>query len=232
MKRLPRLFASLAAAIALTGAAHAQAVQGLDGRWEGKITLPNGADLTGVFRVETKNGVTTAVMDSVEQGARDIPATVTRTDDKVVFSVPTALLTYSATLSADGKTLTGDLAQGGGSVPYTMTQKPASTVAALTGPAIAGLDGAWEGPLSTIGGNIPLIFRLSTAGGKTTTLIDIPLQNINGMAALASRDGQTVTIDIRVISATFVGELSADSKSISGTWSQGDNSLPLVVTKQ
>jgi hypothetical protein len=105
-------------------------------------------------------------------------------------------------------------------------------VAALTGPAIAGLDGAWEGTLSTIGGNIPLIFRLSTAGGKTTTLIDIPLQNIDGMAALASRDGQTVTIDIRVISATFVGELSADSKSISGTWSQGDNSLPLVVTKQ
>lgn len=232
MKHLPNILASLTFALVLSGAAYAQAVQGLDGRWEGKITLGNGAVITGVFRVTTKDGKTTTVMDSPDQGAKDIPAAVTRTGDKVVFEVATAGVTYTANLSADGKTLAGEMSQGGGSVPLTMTQKPASATAALTTPAVAGLDGRWEGALSTPVGDMPIVFRVSTAAGKTTTLMDSPSENISGIPSLAKRDGQKISIGIPGIAAQFEGELAADGKTINGFWNQSGQSLTLILTKK
>jgi hypothetical protein len=130
--KLPSTLSALA--FALAGAAHAQAVQGLDGRWEGPVDLPTGATVTGVFRVETKNGVTTAVMDVPEQGARDLPATLKRDGSKVVFDVASIGLNYTAALSSDGKTMTGDMGQGGGAIPVTL--KHASNSAAYVSTVI------------------------------------------------------------------------------------------------
>ena len=56
------------------GAAHAQVVAGLDGRWEGSLDTPEGP-LPVVLRVSTTAGKTTTVLDSPTQGAMDIPAT-------------------------------------------------------------------------------------------------------------------------------------------------------------
>jgi len=231
-KCLRSTLAALGLAITLAGAAHAQAVQGIDGRWEGPVVLGNGMQITAVFRATTKDGVTTTVFDSPEQGAKDIPAMAKREGDTVTFEIPAAMLTYTARLSADGKTLTGDMAQGGGSVPVTMTQKPASAVAAFTTPAVVGFDGRWEGSLDTPVGPLGVIFRASTDGGKTTTLMDVPAQNASDIPGMAKRDGQKVTIDVPGVGGSFSGELSADGKSINGFWDQLGQSLPLVLAKK
>lgn len=232
MKRLHSTLAALGLAITLAGAAHAQVVQGIDGRWEGPVELGNGMKITAVFRAATKDGVTTTVFDSPEQGAKDIPATAKREGETITFEIPTAMIVYTAKLSADGKTLTGDMAQGGGSVPVTMTQKPASAVAAFTTPAVAGFDGRWEGAIDTPVGPLGVVFRASTAGDKTTTLMDVPAQGASDIPGMAKRDGQKLTIDVPGVGGSFSGELSADGKSINGFWDQLGQSMALVLAKK
>jgi hypothetical protein len=229
---MKRLASALLLALALAIPAHAQAVQGIDGRWEGPVTLGNGMKITAVFRATTKDGATTVVFDSPEQGAKDIPATAKREGDTVTFEIPAAMVVYTAKLSADGKTLTGDMAQGGGSVPVTMTQKPASAAAPMTTPAVAGLDGTWEGSIDTGVGSLGVIFRASTAGGKTTTLMDVPMQNASNIPALAKRDGQKVTLEVPGVGGSFTGDLSSDGKTLTGFWDQAGMSMPLTITKK
>ena len=115
--------AALGAALALAGAAHAQAVPGLDGRWEG--TLDAGvAVLKIVFRVETKTDATTLLLDSPDQGANGIPTTDLKRDgQKVSFEVPAVAGGYAGTLLADGKSLEGTWSQNGMNLPLNMTKK-------------------------------------------------------------------------------------------------------------
>ena len=134
------LLRSTLAAIALTftaAPALAQTQPSIDGRWEGPVDLPNGTTITAVFRVA--GNATTAVFDSPEQGAKGIEATVTRDGPKVTLTVPMAMLVYNATLSADGKTLSGGMSQGGGVLSVTMVQKAEGPRTFMTGPAVQDL---------------------------------------------------------------------------------------------
>ena len=230
--KIRQTLAAFAVALSLAGAAHAQAVQGLDGRWEGPVVTPDGTQITGVFRVTTANGVTSAVFDSPEQGAKDIPATVAREGETVTFAIPMAMVTYTAKLSADGKTLTGDMAQGGGSVPVTMTQKPASAYVPPAGPLVQGLDGRWEGSIETALGNLPVVFRVSSSNGKTTTLLDSPTQGATDIPATAKREAQQVTIDAPGVRGVFSATLSEDGKTLAGFWDQLGQSMSLTMTKK
>lgn len=225
--KLHPVLASLVFTLGLSGLAYAQVIPGLDGRWEGVIERPGDSKITGVFRVETKDGKTSAVFDSPDQGARGIEATVKREGDKVTLGVPMAGLVYNATLSADGKTLAGDVAQGGGAVPMTMKQKAAAPPP--TTPAVAGLDGQWEG---VIAGSLPLVMRISTANGKTTTLTDSPSQGATDIPALTKRDGQKVVVELPGLSGVYNATLSADGKTLSGFWDQAGQSLELTLTKK
>ena len=229
---MKRLLTALSAALLLASPAFAQAVQGLDGRWEGPMELGNGVKLTGVFRITTKDGKTTVLMDSPEQGAKDIPATVKREGDTVTFSVPTGGLTYTAKLSADGKTMSGNMSQGAGSIPVTMAQKPAGAATAITTPAVQGLDGRWEGTMATPGGDLLVALRIATAAGKTTTFLDSITQNANDIPALTTRAGQEVTVDVPGVGGKYTGTLSADGKTIDGFWDQNGATLDLKVTRK
>lgn len=120
MKRL--LLASLALSFSLAGAAYAQVVSGLDGRWEGNVETPSGP-LPVVLRVATAAGKTTTLLDSPTQQAMDIPATATKDGQKVAIEVAAVGGTYAGTLSADGKTITGTWSQSGVNLPLNWTKK-------------------------------------------------------------------------------------------------------------
>jgi uncharacterized protein (TIGR03435 family) len=44
-------------------------------------------------------------------------------------------------------------------------------------------------------------------------------------------DGTTVKMTLTMIAGTYEGKLSPDGKTITGTWSQGPNPLPLILTR-
>ena len=122
MKRLPLILASLALSIGLAGAAHAQVVPGLDGRWEGSLDTPAGP-LPVVMRVSTAAGKTTAVLDSPTQQAMDIPAVAARDGQKVTLDVAAVGGNYAGTLAADGKSIDGEWSQNGVNLALKLTKK-------------------------------------------------------------------------------------------------------------
>lgn len=102
----------------------------------------------------------------------------------------------------------------------------------VAGPAIAGLDGRWEGSIDTPEGALPGVFRISTAGDKTTTLMDSPSQGAFGIPALTKRDGNSIVIDMPIVGGNFTGELAADGATITGAWHQNGMDFPLVLTRK
>lgn len=83
------------------------------------------------------------------------------------------------------------------------------------------------------GASLTIVFNIATNDGQTNVTLDSPDQGATGIpVAGIERDGQSVSMDVQIVMGKYDGKLSDDGKSISGTWSQGGNSLPLTVTKQ
>jgi hypothetical protein len=124
MMRLPSLIASLAAALALAGAAYAQEVKGVDGDWTGKLDVGGGQTLTVIFHIKTADGKTGVTLDSPDQGAAGIPvAGIKRDGQKVSMDVQAVMGGYEGTLAADGKSIAGTWSQGGAQLPLVVTKK-------------------------------------------------------------------------------------------------------------
>jgi hypothetical protein len=111
----------LAATLALAGPAMAQAY---DGDWAG--TLQAGAQkLRLALHVKTEGGATTAILDSLDQGAT-LDATAVKTDSgelSILFLAAGGEL--KAKLAPDGQSLVGSWVQGA-SLPITLTKQPAA----------------------------------------------------------------------------------------------------------
>lgn len=115
--------ATLAAFIAATPAA-AQA-QVYDGDWEGVLQVPNGAKLRLALHVKTEGGATTAVLDSLDQGA-SIPASAVKTEGGQLEVLFLAIMgELKGKLSADGKQIEASWTQGG-TLPLILTKAAAS----------------------------------------------------------------------------------------------------------
>jgi fermentation-respiration switch protein FrsA (DUF1100 family) len=99
--------------MAMTVPAVAQAVSGLDGDWDGALSVTGGIKLRLSLHVESHDGSTTATLTSLDQGNAKIPAAaITRDGDVVSLDVPALHAGFKGTLSRDGGTIDGTWAQG------------------------------------------------------------------------------------------------------------------------
>ena len=94
----------------------------LVGFWFGTLQV-GPIKLRLAFAVTQTDGVLGAKLDSLDQGARNLPfSSVDNKDGRVSIANNAIGITYSAKLSADGKTLTGDWEQGKQKLPLTMAR--------------------------------------------------------------------------------------------------------------
>lgn len=125
---MTRHWLALAAALCLTApvamsparavAAVAAEAPQLVGRWEGPLSLPSGASIRFLLRVDATGA---AVIDSPDQGAISIPAADLALDGGVVrFTVPAVHGGFEGALSDDGTTITGTLSQGPARMPLVL----------------------------------------------------------------------------------------------------------------
>lgn len=115
-----------------TGTAQAQS---LAGNWQG--TLAAGPQQLRIVFVLTSNaagGGYTATMYSIDQGAGGVAANVTAQGGTVRLAVATIGATFEGRLSADGNSIVGTFAQGGGSLPFTLERATTETAWALPAP--------------------------------------------------------------------------------------------------
>jgi pimeloyl-ACP methyl ester carboxylesterase len=92
--------------------------KGVEGIWEGPLKI-GAIELRLAFKVKKdKDDKLTATMDSIDQGAKDVPiAEVSFEGRKLTLADPKMKAKYVATLSEDGQTLKGDWEQSGLKLP-------------------------------------------------------------------------------------------------------------------
>jgi CubicO group peptidase (beta-lactamase class C family) len=165
-------------------------------------------------------------LDSLDQGALGIPCSeFVLSGAQFGFNVPAVSGTYSGTVSADGKTITGTWDQGK-PMPLVLTQTAAQT---KTEPAFVAaekpspVDGDWKGAIDTPGGQLPAIIHVkSDRSGKEYVAFDSPSQNAFGLTGdNATLKGDQFSFDLTIVHGHYEGKLSADGKTITGTWNQG-----------
>lgn len=85
--------------------------------------------------------------------------------------------------------------------------------------------GSWKGNLNVQGIELPLVFHLD----DENPTVDSPAQGAEGIPMQLERSGETISIKIPMVGASFQGTLKGDK--IEGTFTQNGFSFPLTLTR-
>lgn len=210
----------------------------LEGAWNGKLALAGGS-VTVVTRFKPNDkGELVSTISVVEQGSVEIPISdIEFADNKLSFRVPRVNASYSGTL-ANG-TITGTFKQPGPGMPpdgLPLALKRgdvAAQVHALTlaSSAFAAVSGQWKGVLQGPRGPLNIVLRFETnTNGQYVAFLDSPDQAARGIPVTeASLEGNKLKVTVGQL-GSLEGTM-ANGKTLTGTWMQGGQSLPITLTR-
>jgi hypothetical protein len=211
----------------------AASLKPLLGSWVGTVKPEPNVALTVVIHFQTsKVGAFTGLLDIPDQGAKDLPLTdIALENGRVTFKIPVAKGDFSGKLSATG--ITGSVKQAGQDKEIQLdlvkgTYAPPAPVVKIPPEAVKQLLGRWTGQVA----NIPMVIRFEqNAAGKIVVLMDSPTQNAKDIPVSSTTfaDGK-LSLKVARVLGEYVGTLNGNK--IDGTWTQGGNKLPLVLTKE
>jgi pimeloyl-ACP methyl ester carboxylesterase len=215
-------FAGLMMARAPASAAHAQDAAG---SWHGAIHLPSGDHRLAV-EITGKPGAYAGTVLSPEVNDRAaVLNTVKVADGKLSFTLDSIKATFTGRWDAASSSWIGAWSQGQ-DYPVTLAKGPLEPR-----PAVAGLDGTWEGAVTLPGGlKLRIVLHIHTSASGTIVLMDSPDQMAMGIPIpVLTRDGPKVAFQIPLARASYEGVLDGGGKAIKGTWTQGA-AVPLDFT--
>jgi hypothetical protein len=220
------------------------ATNDVTGNWQGTLDM-GAAKLRLVFKVsKTASGELTAKLDSLDQGARDIPADPVTVSNKTLrMEVKSVKGLYVGTLDATGTKATGLWSQGPAVLPLSLekggtnviaeAEKLSSEELAANKQAAERMAGTWNGTLSTGTDDLRLRLNISkTPAGGATGTIDSMDQGANGIPISAIKlKGDKFRFEAKGVGGVYEGTLSTNGATIKGEWQQGGGELPLEFTK-
>jgi hypothetical protein len=213
-----------------------EAVASLLGQWHGKLQGP-GIVLNMVFYFERNEaGEFVGSLQQIDTSPNKTPMTdISFENNELFFRVPAARAEYSATFADGG--FNGHLKQGAQNMELNVVKGEyvAEAIALALSPAdFAKLAGEWSGTLTPPGGagelTLIMTFKRDETGAIAGTFQSPQQGNALLKITTASLTGNTLAVALTVPPASFTGEL--DGTDITGTWSQGPASIPLVLTKK
>ncbi|NNK49142.1 MAG: alpha/beta fold hydrolase [Gemmatimonadetes bacterium] len=92
--------------------------------------------------------------------------------------------------------------------------------------------GTWVGTLDAAGQELSLVFHIARGvDGRLSGTMDSPDQGAYGLAlsAVEAEDDGSVRFEFAMAGGEYTGRLSAEGDAITGTWSQGGASFPLLL---
>jgi len=205
------------------------------GHWTGVLDTP--AQPLDI-EVDLKPGTPPAWVGTISIPAQNLKGfplssiTVDGTSVSFVMANVPGTPTFKGTLAADGATISGDFAQGGGSIPFKMTRKGD---AMITPPAKSTvitkeLEGTWNGTLSVGDRTLRLTLKLANgADAATGSMISVDQGAAEIPITTITQDASHLTLELPMIGGKYAGDLK-DGKLV-GTWSQGPGSAPLEFTR-
>jgi hypothetical protein len=235
MKHLFAAQCLLAVLLPSSGTIVVQTTTGPSGHWEGSLQVP-GQEL----RIE----IDLANKDDKWEGTIAIPAQSLKGFPLSAISVKAEAVTFAlngvpgeprfnGTLSKDGKSLSGDFTQGGGTIPFSVTRtgEPKIEAPPKSTAITKDLEGSWEGALNVNGTTLRLVFKLSNRaeGTATASVVSVDQGGVEIPAAAVVQTGSHLKIVVRQIAGSYEGDLK--DGLLTGTWTQGPGTLPLVLKR-
>lgn len=225
-----------AAILAFTAVTWAQQAKGPAGHWEGALDTPNGAMKLELDFARDSGGAWMGTISLPAQGTKGLALMdVAVKENSVAFKLkaPGDPL-FQGKLSEDGTKISGDLTQGGATIPFDVTRTGDARIEkpAVNAPLSADLEGTWEGTLDAGGAQLRLRFVLQNVSGAGKGHIisidqggsEIPISKI-------TQAGSHVSIEVPVVSGAYEGELKGNQ--ITGEWTQAGKRFPaLTLTKK
>jgi hypothetical protein len=142
--------------------------------------------------------------------------------------------TFEGELSMGGKSISGAVAQGGYSVPFTMTRTGEATIAPAPKSAAIGkeLEGTWNGTLELGTRQMRLVVKMANESDSTAlgTIVSPDGSGVEIPIAITQK-AANVTIDVPSVGASFVGILNVGGTELVGTWTQQSSTLPLTFRR-
>jgi hypothetical protein len=244
--KTPRLLILAALALAATGPAllsAADAAKTIAGYWAGALSTPRGDLALSVEWVAASDGKWKGTVDCPKQGVRGFAFDTTKISGVAVDFVLTGLPgdpAFNGQLSADGKSITGEAAQGGGTIPFRLerTDKPAPQPDLFAVPAKGepgkGFAGKWRGSIKPIPG-VELRLDLETTAHADGKLSGDVISVDQGSPRLAieslTEKDSAVQFEVPQVRGSFTGKLSADGSELAGEWTQGNRPTALVFKR-
>jgi hypothetical protein len=140
--------------------------------------------------------------------------------------------TFTGTLSKDSRTLSGDFSQGPVSGTFTLAWKGEAKLEAPPKNAPLGKDfeGSWGGTLDVNGVTLRLTLKLANQDGSATgTLISIDQGGVEiPLSSIVQTDAH-LKFTVPGVGGTYEGDLK--DEQLTGTWTQGPGTLPLVFKR-
>jgi hypothetical protein len=210
------------------------AQDGPRGHWSGSVEVPNQSLAMEVDLDKGASGWRGSISIPA-QNAAGIPLDgITFTDGKCIFHLKGAPgdPTFTGTLSADGKTMTGDFTQGPGSFPFKFSRTGDPKVAEeKASPAVAGeFVGTWIGTLE--GPGLGLVLKLSNdASGAKAVLISVDQNGVEIPVSAIDQKGSKLTLVVNMVGGRYEADINKEGTELKGTWTQGGDGLPLKLKK-
>ena len=118
---------------------------------------------------------------------------------------------FKGTVSKDGKSLSGEFTQGGGTLPFAVGRTGEAKIEPLpkSTPITKDLEGSWEGSLDVNGKTLRLLLKLSNRpdGGATGTLVSVDQGGAEAPVAAVVQTGSHLKVLIPAIIGTYEGDL-------------------------
>jgi hypothetical protein len=210
------------------------AQDGPRGHWSGSVEVPNQSLAMEVDLDKGPNGWIGSISIPA-QNASGLPlVAISFADGKCIFHIKGAPgdPTFTGTLSADGKSMAGDFTQGPGTFPFKFSRTgDAKVERAKASPAVARqFLGTWEGKLE--GPGLRLVLKISNdAGGANASLISVDQGGAEIPVSAIDQKDAKLKLVVKMVGGQYEGEINQDGSALNGTWTQGGNSLPLVLKK-
>jgi hypothetical protein len=206
------------------------------GHWSGNINIPDQALAVEVdLDKPAKDWVGSISIPA--QNATGIPLeAVAVTNGKVTFRIQGAPgePTFIGALSADGKTLSGDFSQAGGSFPFQLSRTGEAKVEEIKrSPAVAKqFLGTWEGTLE-VGQSLRLILKVTNdESGAHAVLVSVDQGGAQIPVATVEQKDATLTLSIKAVGGGYRGDINKEGTELTGAWTQAGNDLPLKFKKK
>jgi len=224
--------------LVIAAPARAQSTADLSGHWEGTVNLPNFQLPLAIDIARGEQGRFVGTLTNNAEGIAGLPLKTVTLDGRLVQFViasGSGSQEYNGVLMSDGRTISGAFNVNGISAPVDFARTGDATIERPSSAPIAkALEGSWNGTLDVAGKSMRVVVTLTNHGDGTSTgtvmnldggAVPIPISRI-------AQQGSEVTLEIKVVSGTYVGSLSADSAELAGTWSEKSFSAPLKLRRQ